>query len=185
MTGSLAPAGNLSILPPELIDEPTTVQPPAPISEFLGFMLGREAYALPLSSIREILQPPPITEVPRAAHHILGLISVRGRVTTVCDLRRLLRLPEAPMTRQSRVLLVDSGEETLGVFVDIVLQVYRLRDDEMELAHELGDETSEYVMGVGRPTGGRAQVRGKVAREADVVEDAMLILLDPGPLWRR
>ena len=33
----------------------------------LAVLAGNEAYGFPLSAVREILAPPPLTEVPRAA----------------------------------------------------------------------------------------------------------------------
>ena len=66
------------------------------VYEYLGFVLADELYALPLTAIREILKVPPVTEVPRAPHDVMGIISVRGRVTTVLDLRRRLRMSESP-----------------------------------------------------------------------------------------
>ena len=72
-------------------------------SEFLGFALADELYALPLSSIREIVRVPPVTELPRGPHDVLGIISVRGRVTTLIDLRRRLRMHESPIDGRSRV----------------------------------------------------------------------------------
>lgn len=157
------------------------------VSDFLAFRLAHEFYALPLRSVREILKPPPITEVPRAPRDVLGIISVRGRVTTVIDLRRRLSMPEEHESKNSRVLLTDTGAEVMGLWVDEVLQVYRLASDEMELAASVGGDTAEYVLGVGRPRGARSLGRA-VARsrgEGEVRTDELLILLAPRPLLRR
>jgi purine-binding chemotaxis protein CheW len=151
------------------------------VRELLAFVIADETYALPLRSIREILKVPPITGVPRAPKDVLGIISVRGRITTVRDLRRLLRMPEAPVDKHTRVLLVEaSDEEVIGLLVDRVLQVYRLDEDEVELAAVVGGDMSEHVMGVGRP---RRAVRG--TEEEPEEDEEILVLLDPGPLLRR
>lgn len=144
------------------------------VSELLGFGLAGETFALPLGSIREILKIAPITEVPRARSHVLGILSVRGRITTVIDLRRRLRMTPSEPTKQSRILLVDSGEEIVGLLVDEVHQVYRLHEDEIELAAVVAGDLSEYVYGVGRPGGG-----------GEDESDDIVILLDPEPLLRR
>lgn len=145
------------------------------IREFLGFELDDERYALPLSTVREIVRLPPVTEVPRSPAEIMGVISVRGTVTTLIDLRRKLRMPERPVGPLTRVLLVDRGNEIIGLLVDAVLQVYRLREDEVELASVLGSEASAYVMGIGRP--GTSSVSSE--RGSDGSGDDILILLDP------
>lgn len=128
---------------------------PATLREFLSFRLGPDVYAVELSHIREIVSPPPLTEVPRAASEVLGLCSVRGLLVTVFDLRRKLGLPEGASTRLSRILLAttDIGE-VIGVFVDEVRQVIRLAPGEIEVtANVLGGELSDHVIGVGRPGG--------------------------------
>lgn len=179
------------------------------VSEFLAFRVADEAYALPLASVREILKLGPITEVPRAPKDVLGIVSVRGRVTTVLDLRTRLRMPTAEPTKHARVLLVDAGEEVLGLLVDEVLQVYRLRAEEIEIAGAAQGDLSDYVLGIGRPGAQRAQSQktsggralrgaGALARAAlpsratptraparIVPQEALLILLDPGPLLKR
>jgi len=152
------------------------------VRELLAFVIADETYALPLRSIREILKVPPITGVPRAPKDVLGIISVRGRITTVRDLRRLLKMPESATDKHTRVLLVEApDDEVIGLLVDRVLQVYRLDEDEVELAAVVGGDMSEHVMGVGRP---RRSIRGS-EEEQDEGNEEILVLLDPGPLLRR
>lgn len=133
--------------------------------EYLTFLLGKDLYAVAIGVIAEILKPPPITEVPRAPHQILGVMSVRGRLHTVIDLRRRFGLPETPLGPRSRILLVASREnDPVGLVVDEVVQVYRLADNEIEPASVLGGEQPPHIAGIGRPTG------------------AILILLDLRPI---
>jgi purine-binding chemotaxis protein CheW len=154
------------------------------IHEYLGFVLADENYALPLTAIREILKLPPLTHVPRAPRDVLGIVSVRGRVTTVIDLRRRLRMPESPITKDTRVLLVDDGSEVFGVLVDGVLSVVRLTDEEIELAASVGGDTAEHVRGIGRPHA-RATARHGSVESPVTAKHEILILLDPQPLLRR
>ncbi|HJL16204.1 MAG TPA: chemotaxis protein CheW [Sandaracinaceae bacterium LLY-WYZ-13_1] len=146
--------------------------------DFLAFGLAGERFALPLAAVREILKVAPITEVPRARPHVLGILSVRGRITTVMDLRRRLRMaPAGDDDKQRRILLVDGGQEVVGLLVDEVYQVYRLHEEEMELAAVVAGDLSEYVFGIGRP--------GTLDEEVEVERDEILILLDPEPLLKR
>ncbi|HET6333694.1 MAG TPA: chemotaxis protein CheW [Polyangiales bacterium] len=158
------------------------------VREFLAFLLGPEAYALPLSCVREIMRVPVITEVPRAPHEVLGIVSVRGQVTTLLDLRRKLKVAETSISTRTRVLLVDQGDEILGLLCDRVLQVHRLSEEEVEMASVLGREASSYVMGIGRPGQRKAanqQQNQSGKTEAAAGEDQILILLDPIVLLKR
>jgi purine-binding chemotaxis protein CheW len=114
--------------------------------EYLAFVLAGETYAVQIAHIAEILRPPRITEVPRAPATMLGVISVRGKLVTVIDLRRRFHLAEAPIDRKSRILLADLGKgEQLGLMVDEVQQVWRLA------AAMLGGEQPAHIAGIGRP----------------------------------
>ena len=135
--------------------------------EYLAFMLGPEAYAIQIGNIVEILKPLPITEVPRADPEIVGVMSVRGRLVTVVDLKRRFNLTRSfTMDKRSRILLVDAAGEEVGLLVDEVLQVYRLAEAEVEPPAVLGTEQPPHVVGIGRPPGG-----------------AVLLLLDLAPLF--
>jgi purine-binding chemotaxis protein CheW len=138
-------------------------------AEYLAFMLGSEAYAIEIGSIVEILKPLPITEVPRADPSVVGVMSVRGRLVAVLDLKRRFRLsPNFTMDKKSRILLVDAGFEEIGLLVDEVLQVYRLSEGEIEPPTVLGTEQPPHVVGIGRPNLSTATV---------------LLLLDLAPLF--
>lgn len=167
----------------ELVEQREAAGSSEDVREFLGFTLAGESYAFPLATVQEIVKPLPITEVPRSPHEILGVMSVRGRITTVVDLRRLLRVEEAPFDRLTRILLVDTGEEVQGCAVDRVLQVYRMSGDEVELATVMGGDTSEHVIGVGRPRGGRGVGRGREAQQSE--QEGIVVLVDPVVLLRR
>jgi purine-binding chemotaxis protein CheW len=131
-----------------------TSREPASIREFLAIVLAGEAYGVPLGLIREIVSPPPITVVPRAPQHVLGVCSVRGQLVTVVDLRSRLRLELAPLTNKTRILLTECAGEVVGLYVDEVHHVVRLAEHEIELATQVfGGDFSEYVVGVGRPPG--------------------------------
>jgi purine-binding chemotaxis protein CheW len=124
-------------------------------TEYLSFGLAGEMYAVQIAHVAEILKPPPITEVPRAPRTVVGVISVRGKLVTVIDLRQRFRLPETPIDRRARILLADVGTgEQIGMLVDEVRQVWRLATEEIEPAHLLGSEQPAHIAGIGRPEGG-------------------------------
>jgi purine-binding chemotaxis protein CheW len=153
------------------------------VRELLAFELGEDHYALPLACVREIVRLPSVTEVPRGPEDVLGVISVRGAVTTVIDLRKRLRLPLLPFTSRTRVLLVQLADETLGLLVDGVLQVCRVRDDEVELANVLGSEVAPYLVGIGRPGMAAREGARSTAQRVDGPGE-ILLLLEPGALLK-
>ena len=148
-----------------LTPDPTSDTGAVPV---LAVRAGQEVYGFPLSSVREILMPPPIAEVPRAPASVLGVISVRGQIITVLDLPKMLDLELEQTTPYGRVLLIDNGDELIGVAVDRVIQVYRMEPGQIEYASAMSAELSDYVVGIGR-----------ISAQDDGAQDAMLILIDP------
>ena len=129
--------------------------------EYLAFRLGSDTYAVPVATIREIVRPPPIAPVPRAPHAVIGIMSGRGRVVTVLDARKKLRLPEGPLGGRARILVTETGTERIGLLVDEVLMVYRLAESEIErTAPSMGSDVADYIAGVARPTETRFDAGG-------------------------
>jgi len=129
--------------------------------EFLAFRLEEELYAVPLSTVREIVKVPPLTEVPRAALNLLGVMYLRGDVLPVYDIKMRLRLAEQPPVvagpeaseppRSARIVVVQTEEGPAGVWVDAVSEVMRLRPSTLEPAPRgVGGGERDCVVGLGR-----------------------------------
>ncbi len=143
-------------------------------TEYLAFTLAHDVYAVRIGEVGEIHRLLPITEVPRAPAHVIGVVSVRGRLLTLIDLRLRLGLPAAPFDGNTRILEVTTtDDEDVGLLVDNVRQVYRLGVDEIEPASVLGGEQPAHILGIGRPK--LAQVHGSVGKRAP---ELVLVLLD-------
>lgn len=123
--------------------------------EYLTFLLGGEEYAVEIARVREVLKVPAITEVPRAPGHVLGVVMVRGEVVAVFDPRRRLGLAAAGVPGHAgRVLVCDAGDGVVGLLVDAVSQVVRLRPSEIEPRPQgIGGAAAEYIAGIGRDRG--------------------------------
>src|SRR5262249_55451628 len=65
----------------------------------LTFVVGGETYGFPIEYVREIIKMREVTEVPLMPPFVLGVISVRGMVIPVLDLRKRMRLDDTPLTR--------------------------------------------------------------------------------------
>jgi purine-binding chemotaxis protein CheW len=119
---------------------------------FLCFTLGEEEFGVDLNLIVQIVKPPPLTRVPRVGPHILGVISIRGAVVTLVDLRLLMGLPPSDWPRTGRVLLVETLDEQIGLLVDGVTQVRRLQEGLLERRPQLDDsQAAERVLYIARP----------------------------------
>ena len=94
--------------------------------EVLTFALAGEQYGVGIEHIVEIVRPRATTRVPNAGSSVVGIISLRGLIVTVVDVRARLHHPPAPAGADARVIVVEQGGETLGFQVDRVLRVVKL-----------------------------------------------------------
>jgi purine-binding chemotaxis protein CheW len=107
----------------------------APSRHLLACSLAGGAYALPVERVREIVRVRPITPVPRTPPAVLGVLSLRGTIVQVVDLRLRLRLPAAPPGRGSRIAVVEGGDgELAGLLVDAVTDVLSVATDALRPA---------------------------------------------------
>ncbi|MGH7271350.1 MAG: chemotaxis protein CheW [Polyangiaceae bacterium] len=136
-------------------------------TEVLAFALGHGTYAVGIEQLAEICRPPPMTEIPRGPRNVIGVVTVRGRLVTVIDLRRVMHVEPMPISRKSCILLVSSGTEDVGFLVDDVQEVWRLAQEEIEPAGALGGDQPAHIVGIARPQGAGG---------------ATLVLLDLRPL---
>jgi len=111
------------------------------------FELGGEDYALPVQHVREILTWQPVTAVPRTADHVLGITNIRGQVTPVVSLRRILGLDEAEVDRRTRIVVVEHDDEVGGLVVDAVKEVLRVSSQNMNQPSDVVND-AQYLRAV-------------------------------------
>ncbi len=117
--------------------------------QLVVFDLAGEIYGVNIETVREIIRMQAVTYVPDAPDFVEGVINLRGRVIPVVDLRRRFGLTVSDETNDSRVLVVDSAGEDLGVIVDAVTEVQRIAEDSIEPVSSLvSTEQSEYIVGI-------------------------------------
>ncbi len=119
------------------------------------FSLGGEDFALPVETVREILDHRPAFRMPQGPAWFAGLIEVRGEAIPIADLGVRLGLPAAAIGVTTRILVVDvavAGRTlTLGLVVDRVLDVATFAGEDVEAAPDIGVRwRSDYIDGVVR-----------------------------------
>ena len=122
--------------------------------QYLAFHLCDEEYALDIRRISEIIKVREFTDIPRVPEFILGIISLRGVVVPVFDLRLRLNLGTSELTSTSRIVVCQQDDVTVGLLVDSINQVVSLTDEEVEPPPGvLSGMDREMVSGIGRYQG--------------------------------
>jgi purine-binding chemotaxis protein CheW len=121
--------------------------------QLVVFQLGAELYGVEISRVHEIIRLQSVTKVPRAPAFVEGVINLRGKVIPVVDLRRRFGLPTAEHTRASRIVVVELGDQVVGIIVDGVSEVLRVNTATVEPPSPVvAGIDSEYLHGIAKLT---------------------------------
>lgn len=123
--------------------------------QYLVFYLGDQVYGIKILRVKEILQYPGVTRVPRTPHYVKGVINLRGNVLPVVDLFALFENKAVSITPRTCIIIVEvtiKGERVeAGILVDAVDQVADLAAENIEPPPSFGVTVkTEFITGMGR-----------------------------------
>lgn len=120
-----------------------------PILQWVKFRLDNEIYGINVMQVREVLRYTEIAPVPGAPDYVLGIINLRGNVVTVIDTRQRFGLVTQDVTDNTRIVIIETGYNVVGILVDSVAEVVYLRLSEIEITPHIGnDESAKFIQGV-------------------------------------
>jgi len=103
-----------------------------PVIQLVGFRLDNEDYAIAITKIQEIILIKPITRIPQVPDFIEGLINLRGSVIPIVNLRKRFGLLPRELDDETRIIVVNVHDKTVGCVVDAVTQVMRINRDQIQ-----------------------------------------------------
>ena len=123
-------------------------------AQFVGFEIDGQEYAFPIEQIQEIVILPKVTAVPQAPDFCEGVSNLRGSIIPIINLRKLFGLEPRPTDAETRTIVVNVGEQTIGCTVDMVSQVIRIPRESIQPAPEaLAADETDYVLGFAKSEG--------------------------------
>jgi purine-binding chemotaxis protein CheW len=118
--------------------------------QLVTFNLGEELFALDILKVQEIIRVSPITPVPHCPDYVDGVITLRGKIVPIIDLRTRFGLSPAEHGTATRIIVINVKQIMLGLVVDAVHEVTRLGRGHLESTSTMGGGTNDYVSGVGK-----------------------------------
>ena len=125
------------------------------------FGLASEHYGVDIGDVRRAFQIETLTTVAGAPPLIAGVVNFRGKAIPVVDLRRVLDLQVGEPTEESRVIVVNSAGEDIGLIVDAVTEVLYIP-----------------LSSVGQPSSDPSDAHSKYLRGIAWLENRLVFLLD-------
>ena len=140
--------------------------------QVLTFCLGAETYGVDILRVQEIRGWTPVTRIPKAPTHVLGVLNLRGSIVPIVDLRVRFSLERAEFTPLTVIIVLSiatpNGRSEFGLVVDSVSDVVDISVDDLKETPNLGGKlNADFIQCLA------------------TVSDRMLILLDVDALVGR
>jgi purine-binding chemotaxis protein CheW len=138
---------------------------------------GDGLFAVPVARVQEILDLCPISRLPHAPPHLLGLIDVRGDSVAVADLRRILGQGPATDTPATRIIVLwvtlAGRRAVIALKADRVIEVAGLDDGILGPVPEkrLFNWDNRLIAGIGRRNGSFVTVLDLDRMFGDIAHD--------------
>ncbi len=131
------------------------------VREFLAFKLGKEEYGVDILRVQEIRSYEEPTRMANAPDFIKGVINLRGVIVPIVDMRLKFNLDEANYDGFTVVIVLNIGQQVVGMVVDSVSDVITLTPQQLRPVPEFSSAIgSDHLLAIGS------------------LEERMLILLD-------
>jgi len=114
-------------------------------NQWLTFSLQQEVYALNIMQLKEVLPYREITPIPNYGSCILGVINLRGAIVSVFDIARYLHLSPCLQTADTKILIIEQTNQTIGLLVDNVIEVISVNEQQINIAH---NEQNQMIHGL-------------------------------------
>ena len=124
------------------------------VLQWVTFKLEDETYGINVMQVQEILRYSEIAPVPGAPLYVQGIINLRGNVVTVIDTRSRFGLESCEITDDTRIVVIESEKQVIGILVDSASEVVYLKASEIDDAPNIGNEESaQFIQGVSNREG--------------------------------
>ncbi len=88
--------------------------------EILGFSLAQETYAIETRYVYEVCRLRDLTLLPGTPSFIAGVMSLRGRVLAIIDLRKFFEFPDRGLTELNQVIVLRGEGSEFGLLADAI-----------------------------------------------------------------
>ena len=89
------------------------------VTAYLEFQLNEHYFAVPEEQVIQILYLQKFNKIPGAKKNVIGVIDVRGKITTLLNLKKILKLKSTDDAGyKGNVILLNVAEDNIGMLID-------------------------------------------------------------------
>lgn len=135
--------------------------------QLVVFALEGVSYGLDIQFVREINRMVEITPIPNAPNFVEGIINLRGVIVPVVDLSKRFEIEKHGTSKETRIVVIESQDNMLGLVVDEVSEVLRISADQIDAANNImtSGVALDFIEGIGK------------------IDDRLILILSPDKLF--
>lgn len=123
------------------------------LNSYLTFELNKESFAVNVARVKEILEVPRITKIPKSPGYLKGVINLRGNVLPVIDTRVKFAMASTENTINTCIVVMEIDIEdeqiVIGALVDSVKEVVEFSENEIKPSPAIGTQyNAEFIEGI-------------------------------------
>ncbi|MCW8849928.1 MAG: chemotaxis protein CheW, partial [Melioribacteraceae bacterium] len=119
--------------------------------QLVSFKIDDAEFGVDILRVQEINKMMELTVVPNTPKFIEGVVNLRGRIIPVINLRSRLGLNVKEYDSETRIIVVDLNDKTIGFIVDEVKEVLRIPKSITEQPPEIvSGVDAEYITAIGK-----------------------------------
>jgi purine-binding chemotaxis protein CheW len=104
--------------------------------EVLSFLLNGERYGVCMDYVKEVTLLRSLTTLPGTPDFILGVMSIRGRVVSITDLRVFFHMPRKGLSDYNKIIVLSGEEMEFAILADHVEGVARYYKEALASARD-------------------------------------------------
>lgn len=121
------------------------------MKQYVIFGIENEKFGIEIEKVSSIEKPLEIYKVPNTPDFFEGLINLRDKVYPVVNMRKRFNLPYNGIGSDSKIIITNLGSTAAGFIVDVVSEILRLEDSQIENAPQaLITESKRYLNGIAK-----------------------------------
>lgn len=127
------------------IEKPFT--PPG--KQYVVFELAKEKFACDIAFSDEVIVVKSILAIPCTPQYVVGVLSLRGSLVTIVDLRYFFNMQEKTVLGSDRALVIKNGDFRVALLTDDVVGLQYIAHDEIQSNNMiLYNFPKEHVLGI-------------------------------------
>jgi len=113
------------------------------------FKMASREYGVDIRQVREVIRMKEIIPVPESSEFVEGVISLRGAVVPVINMRKKFGLENKAREKTNRIIVTHINRQIVGVIVDEVMDVIYTEEGNIAPPDEVLKD-AEYLTGVAK-----------------------------------